>query len=93
MATEKHKNNISRKGSSTEIIGIFTLTRNPLGTAESDILTLLHYFGDTLQTAKVTSTNEVLQEKLFHQAYFEVLAIGLWRHWRTQTGEKLKTTE
>jgi len=31
-----------------------------------------------------------LQENFFHRAYFEVLVIALWRHWRTQTGEKLK---
>jgi len=49
-----------RRGGSTEIIGIFTLARNPLGTAEADKLTLLHDFCDNSQTAKVMSTRKVL---------------------------------
>jgi len=76
-----HGTNISQRGGSTEIIGIFTLARNPLGTAEADILILLHDFCGNLQTAKATS-RKVLQEKFFHRAYFEVLAIALWCHWR-----------
>ena len=87
LATEK---NISRRGGSTEIIGIFTLARNPLGAAEADILTLLHNFCNNSQTAKGTSTRKVLWEKIFHRAYFEALEIALRCHWRTQTGEKLK---
>jgi len=43
LSTEKRKK-ILRRGSSTEIIDIFTFARNPLGTAEADILTLLHNF-------------------------------------------------
>jgi len=84
----QRKKNILRRCGSTEIIAIFTLARNPSGTAETDILTLLHDFYANSQTAKVTSTRKV--ENFFHHALFEVLAIVLWRHWRTQTGEKLK---
>jgi len=46
FGNRKTKENISQKGSSTEIIGIFTLARNPLETAEADLLTLLHDFCD-----------------------------------------------
>jgi len=60
LATAKRKKNISRKGSSTEIIGIFTLARTPSGIAEANILTLLHDFCDNSQTAKVASTSKVL---------------------------------
>jgi len=56
----QRKKNISRKGSSTEIIGILLSQKKPLGTAEADILTLLHDFCDNLQTAKITSTSKVL---------------------------------
>ena len=57
LATEK---NISLRGDSTEIVGIFTLARNPLRTAEADILTLLQDFCDNSQTANVTFTRKVL---------------------------------
>jgi len=60
LATEKQKKISQTGSSSTEIIGIFTLTRNPLGTAEADILTLLNDFCNNLQTAKVTSTSKIL---------------------------------
>ena len=46
FGNRKTKENISQEGSSTEIIGIFTLARNPLETAEADLLTLLHDFCD-----------------------------------------------
>jgi len=52
--------NIARRDGSTQIIGIFSLARNPLGTAEADKLTILHDFCDNLQTSKVTSTRKVL---------------------------------
>ena len=91
LATEKWKKNILRKGSSTEDIGIITLARDPLGTAEADIVTLLHDFFDNSQTAEVRFTSKVLRETFFHCAYFEILATPLWRHWQTQTGEKLKS--
>jgi len=51
---------ISRKGSSNKTIGIVTLARNPSGTAEANILTLLHDFCDNSQTAQVTCTSKVL---------------------------------
>jgi len=88
---KNEKKNILRKGSSTEDIGIITLARDPLGTAEADIVTLLHDFFDNSQTAEVRFTSKVLRETFFHCAYFEILATPLWRHWQTQTGEKLKS--
>jgi len=91
LATEKWKKNILRKGSSTEDIGIITLARGPSGTAEADIVTLLHDFFDNSQTAEVRFTSKVLRETFFHCAYFEILATPLWRHWQTQSGEKLKS--
>jgi len=57
---KNEKKIISQKCSSTKAIGIFTLARNRLGTAEGDILTLLHDFCDNLQTVAVRFSSKVL---------------------------------
>jgi len=68
LATEK---NISRKGGSTEIIGIFALARNPLGTAEAGILTLLHDFPITCKPLKLQHVHqEGIVRKVFSPRIF-----------------------
>jgi len=47
------------------------------GTAAADISTLLRDFCHNSQTAKVTTTREVSQERYFHRASFELLAMNL----------------
>jgi len=65
---------ISWKGRSTEIIGIFTLAGNPVGTAESDILTLLHDFAITHKPLKLRPLVKYCKKSFFTSHFL--------RYWR-----------
>jgi len=87
LATEKRKNNISQKGNSTDIIGIFNLGRNPSGTTEADMLTLI-----THKLLKLYPPVLYCKKSFSPRVFWDIgnsFVVSLANS-RTQTGEKMK---